>query len=176
MEQNNFFGFIRDKLDIQILLLYILDKLPSPIDEVMLSDLALFDGGFTWFEYAESLASLVETEHIAEEDGKYAITDKGRRNVGYVGSSLPYSVRAKADRLCAPVAAAMRRARQIETVSEADENGSVSVSMRLSDGVGEVIALRLAVPDEDTAAGIEQRFRKDAEKIYNRILTIMTEE
>lgn len=175
MEKDKNFGFIRDKLDIQILLLYILDRLPAPIDELMLADLALFDGGFAWFEYTDSLAALVQTEHITEQDGKYAITDKGRRNVGYVGSSLPYSVRAKADRLTAPVAAAMRRARQIETAAEKDESGSVSVSMRLSDGVGEVISLRLAVPDEETAGAIEQRFQRDAEKIYNQILTIFSE-
>ena len=175
MENNNFFGFIREKLDIQILLLYILDKLPSPVDETVLSDLALFDGGFTWFEFADSLAGLVQTEHVAEEDGKYRITEKGRRNVGYVGSSLPYSVRAKADRLTAPVAAALKRESQIETNSEKNADGSCSVSLRLSDGVGEVIALRLTVPDEDNAEAIEQKFRKNAEKLYNQILAILTE-
>lgn len=176
MDKNNFFGFVRDKLDIQILLLYILDKLPSPINDALLADLALFDGGFTWFEYADCLASLVQTEHVSDEGGKYAITEKGRRNVGYVGTSLPYSVRAKADRLTAPVAAAMRRARQIETVSETDENGVTAVSLRLSDGVGEVISLRLTVPDENTAAAVEQKFQKEAEKLYERILGLLTEE
>ena len=176
MENNNFFGFIRDKLDIQILILYILDRLPGPIDEAALSDLALFDGGFTWFEFADSLAELVQTEHISAEAGKYAITEKGRRNVGYVGSSLPYSVRAKADRLTAPVAAAMKRASQIETDSAKNADGSCSVSLRLSDGVGEVIALRLAAPDEESAAVIEQKFRKNAEALYNQILNLLTEE
>lgn len=170
------FGFIHDKLDIKILILYILEKLPSPIEAVMLSDLALFDGGFTWFDFTDCLAELVQTGHVAEEDGKYAITETGRRNVGYVGTSIPFSVRAKADRLTAPVAAKMRRARQIETVTEAQKDGSAAVSMRLSDGVGEVIFLRMAVPDEATGKAIEKRFEANAEKIYNRILTIMTEE
>jgi len=176
MDKNNFFGFIRDKLDIQILLLYILDRLPAPVDDVVLADLALFDGGFTWFEYAESLASLVQTGHVTEENGKYEITEKGRRNVGYVGSSLPYSVRSKADRLTAPVAARLRRENQIETSSETNEDGSCTVSLRLSDGVGEVIALRLAVPDEKSAAEIEGKFKKQAEKIYNSILGLFAGE
>lgn len=173
--KENFFGFIRDKLDIQILLLYILDRLPSPIDQEGLADLALFDGGFTWFEFADSLAALVDTEHVTEEDGKYEITEKGRRNVGFVGSSLPYSVRAKAERLTAPVAAAMRRARQIETATVKDGEG-YSVSMRLSDGVGEVIALRLAVPDKKTGEKLETKFQKDAEKLYNEFLAILMED
>ena len=169
------FGFIRDKLDIKILLLYILDKLPGPVEPVVLSELALFDGGFSWFDYTDCLAELTESGHVAEEEGRYEITEKGRSNVALVGTSIPYSVRAKADRLTAPVSARMRRERQIETVTERQKDGSCSVSLRLSDGVGEVIAMRLAVPDEASAAGIEKRFRKSAEKIYNRILELVTE-
>ena len=170
------FGFIRDKLDIKILILYIMEKLPAPVESVLLSDLVLLDGGFTWFEYTDCLADLVKTGHVSEEDGKYEITEKGRRNVGYVGSSLPFSVRAKADRLIAPVASALRRARQIETTTDKENDGLYSVSLRLSDGVGEVISMRLAVPSEEQAQAIEARFRAKAEKIYNSILTLLTED
>ena len=175
MEKNNFFGFIRDRLDIQILLLYILDRLPYELSGEKLADLALFDGGFTWFEYADALSSLVLAGQVAEENGKYSITEKGRRNVGYVGGSLPYSVRAKAERLTAAAAAQMNRDRQIETASEKTGDGAYSVSLRLSDGVGEVLALRAAVPDQKTAAAVEERFRKNAEKLSMKIMEILTD-
>ena len=176
MENMENLGFIRDKLDIKILILYILEKLPAPVEGLVLADLTLFDGGFNWFDYSDCLADLVQTEHVAEKDGAYEITDKGRRNVGYVGSSLPYSVRAKADRLTTPVAAALRRQSMIETASEPATNGGQTVSLRLSDGMGEIISMHLAVPDENQAKTIEGKFRKDAEKIYNKIITILTEE
>ncbi len=168
-------GFIRDELDIKILILYILEKLPAPMEGTALGDLVLFDGGFNWFDYTDCLAELVKTEHVTEKDGAYEITEKGRRNVGFVGSSLPYSVRTKADRLTAPVAAAMRRSSMIETHTEPGANGGKTVSLRLSDGVGEIISMRIAVPDEAQAKAMESRFRKDAEDIYNRIITILTE-
>ena len=167
-------GFIRDKLDIKILILFILEKLPKPVEAVTLSDLALFDGGFTWFDYTDCLAELIKTEHVQEKNGKYAITEKGRRNVNTVSSSLPYTVRAKAERLTAPVAAAMRRASMIETDVEPGQKGGRSVSLRLSDGVGEIISMRLAVPDEAQAQAIEKRFQADAEDIYNQIIEILT--
>lgn len=169
-------GFIRDKLDIKILILFILEKLPGPVEPAVLSDLTLFDGGFTWFDYTDCLAELVKTGHVTDEGGRYEITEKGRRNVGYVGSSLPYSVRAKAERLTAPVAAAMRRSSMIETMTEPGKNGTGTVSLRLSDGVGEIVSMRLAVPDEAQAKRIEARFRADAEDIYNKIIGILTEE
>lgn len=169
-------GFIRDKLDIKILILYILEKLPKPVEPVMLSDLALFDGGFTWFDYTDCLGELIQTGHVTEENGKYAITEKGRRNVNTVSSSLPYTVRAKAERLTAPVAAAMRRASMIETAVEPGYKKGKTVSLRLSDGMGEVISLRLAAPDEAQAQTMEKRFRADAEQIYNQILQILLEQ
>jgi len=172
----NNFGFIHDDLDIQILILYILEKLPGPIEHYRLSDLALFDGGFTWFDYSQCLAKLIRTGHITDENGVYEITDKGRRNVNAVATSLPYTVRAKADRLCAPVAAAMRRSSMIETASEPTRNGEQTVSLRLSDGVGEIISMRLAVPNEELAETIEKRFRDKAEELYNQIILLLTEE
>lgn len=169
-------GFIRDELDIKILILYILDKLPAPMEGAALGDLVLFDGGFNWFDYTDCLAELVKTEHVEEKDGAYSITEKGRRNVGYVGSSLPYSVRTKADRLAAPVAAAMHRSSMIETHTEPGVKEGKTVSLRLSDSVGEIISLRIAVPDEAQAKSMEGRFRKNAEDIYNQIIDILTRE
>ena len=72
--KNNYFGFVRDKTDIQILILYILDRLPYGIDEWQLGDLVLLDGGFTWFEFADCLAGLVQAEQVSEEDGRFEIT------------------------------------------------------------------------------------------------------
>lgn len=86
-------GFIHEKLDIKILILYILNHLPAAVDAQTLSDLVFCDNGIGYFDYSDCLAELVDTAHISEEDGKYRITEKGSRNVNEVASSLPYSVR-----------------------------------------------------------------------------------
>ena len=64
----------------------------------------------------------------------------------------------------------------IETDIEPGIKGGKSVSMRLSDGVGEIISLRLAMPDEAQAKAVEKRFRAGAEDIYNQIVEILTKE
>ena len=97
-------GFIHEKLDIKILILYILNHLPAAVDAQTLSDLVFCDNGIGYFDYADCLADLVDTAHITEEGGKYRITEKGSRNVREVASSLPYSVRMKADRVTEPIA------------------------------------------------------------------------
>ena len=106
-------GFIHEKLDIKILILYILNHLPAAVDAQTLSDLVFCDNGIGYFDYSDCLAELVDTAHITEEGGKYRITEKGSRNVREVASSLPYSVRMKADRVTEPIAEQMRRAAMI---------------------------------------------------------------
>ena len=70
------FGFIHEKLDIKILILYILNQLPSPVDAQTLSELVFCDDGIGYFDYSDCLAELVETNHIEEKRGKYRITEK----------------------------------------------------------------------------------------------------
>ena len=169
-------GFIRDELDVKLLILYILDRLPSPVEPLVLSDLVLFDGGFTWFDYCQCLSKLLRSEHVSDEGGKYAITEKGRRNILTVENSLPYSVRAKADRLAAPVAATMRRSSMLETdIVPLDREGNHSVSLRMCDDKGEIFSLRLTAPDEETATLLRDGFTARAEEIYNKILSLLSE-
>ena len=55
------FGFIHEKLDIKLLILFVLRRLPAPIDAESLADLVLIDGGIGYFDYKECLAELVNT-------------------------------------------------------------------------------------------------------------------
>ena len=44
-------GFIHEKLDIKILILYILNHLPAAVDAQTLSDLVFCDNGIGYFDY-----------------------------------------------------------------------------------------------------------------------------
>ncbi len=94
-------GFIHEKLDIKILILYILRRLPGEVDPHTLAELCQCDEGIGYFDYSDCLAELVESAHITESPTGYTITEKGIRNADTVESSLPYSVRRKAEKLIA---------------------------------------------------------------------------
>ena len=167
-------GFIHEKLDIKILILFILRRLPGTVDADTLLELCQCDEGIGYFDYSDCLHELVETEHIAESEEGYTITEKGARNADAVESSLPYSVRRKAERLLAPVQERLRRAAMIMARHTKDENGC-TVELAMSDGKGELIRMNLLCAGEEQAKQIEKHFRRDAEGYYQKIVKLLSE-
>ena len=138
------FGFIHGELDTKLLILFILRRLPRPVDGDTLTELCFCDTGVSWFEYSQCLADLVDTGHIDKlENGRYMITEKGDRN-------------------CAV------------TEHRVEKNGCF-VKLSLSDGEGDIINMTVLVSDEACAQDIEQRFRRDAEIMYGKIVNLLTD-
>lgn len=170
------FGFIHGELDTKLLILYVLRKLPTPIDPVSLEQICLLDGGVQYFDYAECLANLVETKHIDEFDGpRYLITAKGIKNITTAESSLPYSVRTKVDAVSMPLAETMRRDAMIVTRFE-EESTYHRLYLSLADGMGEIINLSMIVPDEASAVKMGNTFRRQAEDLYGKIVELLLED
>jgi len=167
-------GFINDKLDIKILILFVLRRLPAEIDSERLADLILIDGGVGYFDYKECLAELATTAQIEDDEGLIKITAKGSRNGEILESGLPYSVRVKAEKTLAPVAEEMRRSAMILANHEVTENG-ITVYLAVSDGIGTIFDLKILAADEEQAKKIERNFRRKAEEYYNRFITELSE-
>ena len=134
--------------------------------------------GRDYFDFAECLSDLVRTEHLTlSADGLYAITDKGLRNSRICESSLPYSVRLRCDKNLAACNRHLRRKSQVKASTEKRPNGTYTVRLELSDDMGSVMDLRLAIPREDMAAMLTERFQKSPERLYGEIMrTLMSSE
>ena len=85
------FGFIHDKLDIKLLILYIMDRVAAPIDFATLTDLSMCDSGVDYFQFAEAAAELTQSGHLDQQGDSYSVTDKGRRACAAGESSLSAS-------------------------------------------------------------------------------------
>lgn len=168
------FGFIREHLDIKILILYVLARLPGAVDRESLADVVFCDGGVDYFSFSECLSDLVSTGHIAYEDDAYQITDKGREDGAVMETSIPISVRDHADMAMIPVAERVSRESMICAGHKMTEDGC-TVELAMSDGKGEVIRLSVLVGDERQARQMEKNFRRSAEEMYLKIVTLLTE-
>ena len=85
-------GFINDMLDVKLLILYITDKLLYPVDVQTLYELCLQDDKLSYFDVMQAVPQMVETGHLAEEEGGYVITDRGRETAAITKDSLAYPV------------------------------------------------------------------------------------
>ena len=172
MEQR--FGFIQNEMDLKVLILYILRHIKMPVPKEDLIEVTLLcDEGIGYFEFTECLADLVSTEHVSEEDGAYTVTGKGRANGEAAESSLPYSVRIRADKASATLSLVLARDSMITASHEMRQRGGFTVKLSLSDGMGSVINMELLCGDDKDAKKMEENFRKNAESIYGEIVWLL---
>lgn len=168
-------GLIHKKLDVKLLILYILRRLPGYVDTFTLADLCRCDNGVSYFDYSDCLYELIDTGHVEEVPGKgLKITEKGIVNGDEVCGSLPNSVRIKADKVLEPVKLRLERAEMIEAFHYQTSNG-LAVELAMSDSKGEIIRIKLAAGNEKNAERLEENFRENAEIYYNKIIDILSE-
>lgn len=168
------YGFIHDKLDVKLLVLYILSRAAAPLDRDTLLDLTMVDDGVDYFTFMEVLAELEETDHLTCEDDRYAITEKGRKNSSVCESSLPYSVKRKCARKLVGVNAALRRDAQVRAeVLPRGENGDCTLRLSLDDEASNLLTIELFSPSQAQAERLAEGFKARPEQVYNSLLDVL---
>ena len=172
-------GFIRDKLEIKFLILYIAARLIEPVPFDTLLDLTLCDDAIDYFDFSECLADLVKTEHLSldRHSGLYAITEKGLHNGAICESSLPYSVRLRADKNITIFNQKLKRRAQIQSDIAPRRNGTYTVTLAFNDDENQpILKMELMVPKEVMAKDLAERFQKNPEQLYTGVLNTLFSE
>lgn len=168
-------GFIQDKLEIKFLILYVAARLCEPVPFEAMQELTMCDEGVDFFDFSECLNALVESQHLSlSDDGLYAITEKGLHNGAICESSLPYSVRLRADRDLTIFNQKLRRRAQIKADCQPRRNGTYTVTLAFNDDDDQpLLKMELMVPKEVMATELAARFQKNPEQLYTGILNTL---
>ena len=157
-------GFIRDKLEIKFLILYVAAGVAEPMPLSDVQALTMIDDGIDYFDFSQCLSELVKTDHLRlNEHQQYVITPKGLKNSEICKSSLPLSVRLKADKLIAAHRQELIRRAQVRS----------TVELNLNDDVDNVMRLQLMVATKEMAEDLAQRFQKNPEQVYSQLVTAL---
>lgn len=168
------YGYIRDKLDVKVLVLYLTSRTAAPIDFPALTDLSMCDDGVDYFMFAQAVSELVESGHLLLENDRYSVTEKGRKNGSVCEESLPLSVRQKCDRNLAALNARLRREAQIRTeILPRAETGGFTVRLILDDNDGNLMTAELYSPTEEQANMMSNSFRNCPELIYRALVSAL---
>ena len=167
-------GFIRDKLEIKFLILYIAARVIEPLPLEGMQELTMCDDGIDYFAFSECLNDLVRTEHLRlTEQQTYCITPKGIKNSEICQASLPYSIRVRTDRNVAAYNQKLLRRSQVRSRVEPGESGTYTVELSLNDDLSNVMSLQLLVATQEMAQDLADRFQKNPEEVYSRLLTAL---
>ena len=164
-------GFIREKLEIKLLILYVASRLMEPVSHSAIQELTMIDEGIDYFDFAECLNDLVKTEHLkVTDDGLYVITPKGAKNSEICQTTLPYSVRLRADKELAFYHQELLRRSQVKGRYHRRDNGTYTVELSLNDDVDNLMHLQIMVANEEIAKELKRRFESDPEKLYAELV------
>ena len=163
-------GFIRDLLDVKVLILYVMNRVEKPISVQDLYALCYQDDRLTYFDVFEAAPQLVTSGHLAETaEGLLQITEKGRRNIEITADSVAFPVRERAKSAVDAFNREVVRSGRIHT-QVLEENGAYRARMELSDAGGTMMTLELAAPGKKEARRLALSFSRCAERLYEAVM------
>lgn len=165
-------GFIQGKLEIKLLILYILARAEEPLDMDTLTDVAMCDNGVSYFDFTSALAELVESLHVERRGNLFVITDQGRKNGGIMEDQLPYSVRMRCDVKLAEINERFQEAKRVQTDMVQLENGSWQVCLSFDSEEENLFHLSITLPLQEDAKRLILRFRSDPQKFLHALREI----
>ena len=167
-------GYVFSPLDLKILILFILRRLPDEIETERLLQICQEDGVVNYFDFTVCLDELEQSGQLEVEEGFCGITPRGRQTAETLDTSLPYSVRVHAEKAVQAEAAEISRRNSISVRHSSSDTGCMA-ELVLNDGISDILNLRILCADEEQAKQIEKRFRRSAEKTYEKIIAVLSE-
>ena len=163
-------GFIRDMLDVKVLILYVMNQAEKPLTIQNIYELCYQDDRLTYFDVCEAVPQLVSTGHIEEQEGGlYAITEKGRENVEITGDSVAFTVRERARAAVETFNRESTRSGHVRT-EILERDGVCSALLELHDDAGKLMSMELTAPSRKQARKLAAAFHRSAEQIYSAVM------
>lgn len=170
-------GFIRDMMDVKVLILFVLSRANYPMTIQEIYELCFQDECLSYFDVCTAIPEMVASGHLAEtEEGRYEITERGRQDGTLTEDSIAFTVRQRAEDAVTRYNRQLRRRSFVKTQVIPRETGDFSVMLSLDDEKGNLMTLELMAPDQRQAVRLGKLFEGKAENIYNLIMAELLDE
>ena len=171
---------MRDKTDVKVFILYIMDAIDYPLEYDVIHELAAQNGYVGDFDFAECFSQLLELGHILEdtENGVkyYIVSSTGRMVATELQSNLLLSIREKSLKSAMRYLSFRKRKATMASSVEQREDGKYVFHAEITDPRGDVMRLDLCVASRLQAESMKKKFDKDPESVYRRLLAVITED
>ena len=169
-------GFIRDMLDVKVLILFVAATAKYPLTLQKIYELCYQDDRLSYFDVSIAVPQMVESGHLEQlADETYVITEKGREQEEVTRDSIAFPVMQRAK-------AAVERFNKEEKIDQfinteivPKDGGDYSVVLELNDETAAIMRLELMAPTQQQARALAKAFRTRADQIYQGILSGLLE-
>ena len=170
-------GFIRDMMDVKVLILFVLSRVNYPMTVQEIYELCFQDECLSYFDVCTAIPEMVNSGHIEQkEEERYEITERGRQDGALTEESIAFSVRQSAEDAVTRYNRQLRRRSFVKTQLIPRETEDFSVMLSLDDEKGNLMTLELMAPDQRQAVNLAKLFEGKAENIYNLIMAELLDE
>jgi len=164
-------GFVRDMLDVKVLILLVAARVQCPVTVQNIYELAYQDEKLTYFDVCEAVPQLEESGHLRQvEENLYEITESGREIGSIMEETIAFPVAQRAKAAVEKFNLQIRRDGFMRTNVEQLPTGDYAVSMELRDEGGKLMSLELMAPTIRQGRRLEKIFRARAEQIYQTVM------
>ncbi len=173
-------GVIKNRTDVKIFILFLMNNLRYPLSQSELFELATEEGYVAEFDFAECFSELCELGHIVEneEEGemRYLISPTGIEASSELEGTLVAGLRKRSLESAMRILSLRRRGAGVEATVTRREDGYFRVDCHTGDARGMIASFSLALPSQDTAEKIRTRFLEKPEDVIRGITAVATGE
>lgn len=171
---------LRDKNDIKIFILYLLNQINQPMEFSDINDIVVQDGLVGPIEFAECFAELLDLGNVLEivEAGKayYLISDKGIHVAENLESELLGFIKNKSLKSALRLISFKNGGNHIETSCKARPDGKFDFSCRILQKSDKILEINLVVENEKQLELMRYNFNDRPEVVYRGVMALLTGE
>jgi len=157
------------------LILYILDKVAKPISNNALLKLAISIDNMNYFYFQQFLLDLLENKYIIkDEEALYELTDEGKQALSLVKDIIPGITKFKVDNSFKETLGELQNEVSVTSDFIPHSENTYSVRCKIVESNQILFDLQVFAGSREQAKSISDNWNNNAEKLYPKILEILT--
>lgn len=163
-------GGLRSVTSIQLLVCYVVASINGKVTAQNIIDTVNEGMLANHFEISDAIDKLLKKGTLIEaDDGAITLTHYDKESIDLIERDLPLTVRETAVKLCQKIIAKETYKRENKAEVTKTDKG-YTVSLNVTDGQTEYLALELYAPTIEQAEAIKDKFITDPVQVYNTLI------
>lgn len=167
-------GSSRELAENKLILLYIIDKINLPINNLQITKIILENRYMNYFLLQQFLKELCESGLLSpqEKEGKtfYTITNSGKQTLSYFVNLIPVGIKTRIDESFTSLKKRIKNETYITADYTPESENEFIVSCKVSEDKFSLIDLDIMVGTKSDARAICENWKKHSQKIYSEII------